>query len=255
MTVTACAICSCEFIPYRKTQKYCPDCKEVATQNRKKAWYIKINPDAYAPKKERRCVVCGEAFRSTFDGLPYCNRHYLKMKFYGTTEKISRYRNTIVDKGDHCEILTSRGEVIAVDKNDLDLVQGHSWCIDKRGYVVANIDGKTKTIHRHILGLKDSKISVDHVNGNKLDNTRSNLRPCKQKLNSKNLRKKKTNISGYPGIRMTKHGKYNVRITVDRKEVHVGNFDTFKEAVEKRKAAEIEHYGLFAPSLGTNATL
>lgn len=251
--VKTCEMCSCEFTPYRKTQKYCSACKEIAAQRRKKDWYIKNNPDAYAPKEEKTCVVCGGSFRCHFDGLPYCNKHYLKMKFYGTTDKISRNTNTIVDNGDHCEIITSKGERISIDKNDLDLVQGRSWCVDPRGYVVANI--KARTLHRHILGLKDPKISVDHIDGNKLNNRRANLRACKQTHNSKNLKKKKNNTSGYPGIRMTPHGKYNVRITVDRKEIHVGNFDTFDEAIAQRKAAEVKYYGLYAPSLGTNASL
>ena len=214
METFICAICFCEFVPYRKTQKYCSGCRKIAIKEYKRTWYVKVNPNAYAPKEEKKCVACGEPFRCHFEGRPYCNKHYLKMKFYGTIEKISRYRNTIVDNGNHCEIITSKGETIIVDKNDLEVVQSYSWCIDKRGYVVARIDGKVKTIHRHILGLKDSKISVDHINGNKLDNTRSNLRACEQKSNSRNLKKKKTNTSGYPGVRMTEQGKYNARIMV-----------------------------------------
>ncbi len=249
----ACEICSCDFIPYRKTQKYCPACKITAEQNRKKAWYIRSNPDAYAPKKDKQCVVCGDPFRCHFDGLPYCNKHYLKMKFYGTTEKVSRNKNTIVDNGDHCVILTAKGEHIFIDKNDIELAQEHSWCVDMRGYVVSNV--KSRTLHRHILGLKDPSITVDHIDGNKLNNRRSNLRACEQALNGKNLKKKKTNTSGYPGVRQTKSGTYNVRITVNRKEIHVGNFDTFEEAVSQRKAAEVKYYGLYAPSLGTNAVL
>lgn len=253
--IKTCEICFCSFTPYRKTQKYCCDCKIVAAKNRKKEWYIKTKPNAYAPKKERRCVVCGEPFRSHFEGLPYCNKHYLKMKFYGTTEKISRNRNTVIDEGSHFSILTAKGMAIYIDKQDLDLVKKSSWCLDPRGYAVANIEGKTQLMHRVILGLKDSKITADHINGVKLDNRRSNLRMCRQGDNSKNISKKKTNTSGYPGIRKTPQGKYNVRITIDRKEIHIGNFDTFDEAVAKRKAAEIEHFGLYAPSLGTNAGL
>jgi len=41
-----------------------------------------------------------------------------------------------------------------------------------------------------------------------------------------------------------------VRITCNRSEIHVGNYETFEEAVSARKQAEVEYFGEFAPSLG-----
>jgi hypothetical protein len=44
-------------------------------------------------------------------------------------------------------------------------------------------------------------------------------------------------------------GRYNVRIFVDGKEIHVGNFQTVEQAIESRRQAELKYYGEFAPSL------
>lgn len=250
-----CEICSCEFTPYRKTQKYCSACKEIAVQRCKTAWYIKNNPKAYAPKEEKTCVVCGEPFRCHFEGLPYCNKHYLKMKFYGTTEKISKNTNKFIECDLHYEIITAKGDKVLVDKCDIHRVINISWCLDTRGYVVANINKKTTTIHRHILMLDGRENVVDHINGNRLDNRRSNLRVCTANQNAKNTRVKKNNTSGYPGIRKTKFGKFCVRITVNREYIHVGTCATIEEAIEKRKEAEIKYFGEYSPHLAVNSQL
>lgn len=66
--------------------------------------------------------------------------------------------------------------------------------------------------------------------------------------NGKNLKIKKNNTSGFPGVGLTPSGKYRVRITVNGKELHIGTFTTFDEAVSARKVAELEYFGNFSPN-------
>lgn len=56
------------------------------------------------------------------------------------------------------------------------------------------------------------------------------------------------------GIRVTPFGKYNVRITCDRKEIHVGNYDSFEEAKQARIEAERKYYGEFGYYDSVNRT-
>ena len=244
-----CSKCNKTFLPTGRTQIYCSECKITVAKETKKRWYEKNNPTAYAPKTIETCAVCGDDFSSHFNGVPYCNKHYLKMKFYGTIESARKSKNTYEIEGDIAEIKTSKGEIFLTDCTDLDFLLKYSWCINKNGYVVANINHKVTKIHQYILGLS-TPVVVDHINGNKLDNRRENLRICTSSENSKNMKIKTTNRTGYPGIRLTPSGRYNVRITVNNKEIHVGNYLTLEEGIGARKNAEIEYYGEFAPSLG-----
>lgn len=148
-----------------------------------------------------------------------------------------------------CTITTSAGQEILIEAADREKAMRYTWCVSKTGYAVANIRGKVTKMHRYLLGLGqgDERIT-DHINGNRLDNRRENLRICNQMQNGKNLGIKKTNTTGCAGIRVTACGRYNARITVNRKEIHIGNFKTFEEAVRARKKAETVYYGEFAPT-------
>jgi hypothetical protein len=147
-----------------------------------------------------------------------------------------------------CTIQTSAGNEILISAEDKEKAMRHSWCLSQTGYPVASIKKRVTKMHRYLLGLeRGDKRIVDHINGNRLDNRRENLRICNQSQNGKNIGIKKTNSSGCAGVRITPHGRFNVRITVDRKEIHVGNYKTFDQAVKARKAAENAYYGEYAP--------
>lgn len=155
--------------------------------------------------------------------------------------------NFYIDKGDFISLF-SKGNEIIIDKEDFDKVSKYTWCISKTGYAVANINGKVTKLHRYILDLKNSNQIVDHINRDKLDNRKNNLRFCSQKENSRNCSLSKNNTSGHVGIDKTKFGKYRARITVNRQEIRLGNYDTIEEAIDKRKQAELLYFGEFAPS-------
>ena len=195
------------------------------------------------------CCVCGDKFSSSFQGKPYCNKHYLRLYTHGTTDKLERKKtNTYEVKGGILEVTTAKGMLILADAKDYELICQHSWCISKTGYAVANINNRVVKMHRYILGLKDSKEIIDHINGNPLDNRRCNLRICANSENSKNCGISKNNTSGVTGVqKIKKTGKYRARITVNRREIRLGHYDSFDEAVKARKQAEIKYFGEFAP--------
>src|SRR5688572_29872489 len=96
------------------------------------------------------------------------------------------------------EVRLSTGEIVLVDAEDLSLVRKHSWHASRKRTVVyartsvKDGDGpnrRSMPMHRLILGVTDPRIEVDHINGNGLDNRRSNLRLATHADNSANRRK------------------------------------------------------------------
>jgi len=85
-------------------------------------------------------------------------------------------------------------------------------------------------------------VEVDHLNGVPSDNRPENLIASYPSNNKKNRARHKTNTSGVNGVTITEQGKYKVKITVNRKYIHLGVFDTIEEAEECRLQAD-KFYG------------
>lgn len=232
-------------------QKYCPDCRKIAAKKRKIEHYKKNNPNAYAPIEKKFCSVCDNPYACSYQGVPYCNKHYLKMYKYGTLEPVRKKTNRYEISGDIVTFFTTKGEPFIVDKEDFDKVYGSTWCFNRSGrYLVARINKKVIRLHRYILDVTDSNLVVDHINGSTSDNRRSNLRITTQINNARNNRISKNNSSGYHGVDKRPSGKYRARITVNRKEILLGTFTTYEEAVRVRKEAELKYFGEYSPSKG-----
>jgi len=99
-------------------------------------------------------------------------------------------------------ILTKKGDQIFIDDCDYELVSKYTWCLSY-GYAVTTIKHngkKLQLMHRMIIGVTDRWTLVDHINGNKLDNTRSNLRLCNASENARNRGATKNNTTGIKGL-------------------------------------------------------
>lgn len=197
------------------------------------------------------CCVCGDKFSSYYDGKPYCNKHWLRLYNNGTLE-LQKRANTcqFSISDDVLTITTKKGDVILADAVDYDLLKKYSWCVNKQGYAVANINGTVTKMNRYVLGIDkcNGKI-VDHANGDQLDNRKSNLRFASRTENARNRKPSKN--SPYPGVREKSNGKYSARITANWKEIYIGTFDTLEEAKGARIHAEEKYHGDFAQHLRT----
>ena len=81
--------------------------------------------------------------------------------------------------------------------------------------------------------------SIDHIDGNKLNNRIENLRVVTHQENHKNRQRASNNTSGVTGVGVhTQTKKWRSRIRVDDELIHLGVFDNFEDAVAARKAAE-----------------
>jgi hypothetical protein len=168
------------------------------------------------------------------------------MKINGTAERVGRKtKNTFVIDGETVIVRTTSGKEFIISACDLERVKRYTWCISKTGYPVANTNPKVVKLQRYLLSPPEGMV-VDHINGNTLDNRRENLRVCSIADNSRNAAKKgKSTIA--PGIQLKNNGRYRARITVNRKEIALGTFDTLDEAIAARHKAEREFFGDYSP--------
>lgn len=88
---------------------------------------------------------------------------------------------------------------------------------------------------------------VEHRNRNRADNAWSNLRLATRSQNNMNTGLRSDNKSGQKGVgRRQDTGRWYARITVDRRVILLGHFDSFDDAVAARRAAERRYFGPFA---------
>lgn len=135
---------------------------------------------------------------------------------------------------------------ILVDDSDYGLLEEYSWCIAVNGYAVARVSGKVVYMHRFLLQATKGQIT-DHINGNRLDNRRSNLRLCTSSENAKNQGIKINNTSGYKGVSFDKkRSKFHAYIKVNYKRKHLGYYDTATEAANAYSLGALKYHGDFA---------
>ena len=153
------------------------------------------------------------------------------------------------------EIKTKRGDVILVDDEDFEFAANYNWNVGSGGYARRNKrrgdpehEGATILLHRQLMGLAygDAGI-VDHINGNRLDNRRANLRLCNRSENTRNQKKRSTNTSGYKGVCFHKGcQKWGATIHYGGRQRHIGMFDTPELAYAAYCDAARRHHGEFA---------
>jgi hypothetical protein len=99
------------------------------------------------------------------------------------------------------------------------------------GYFVIHVAGKRVYAHRLAWLLHYGcwpNASLDHINGNKADNRILNLRICDAATNQQNIRAAKSgSMTGLLGVSMDKEsGKFMAQITHNRKNIHLGRFES-----------------------------
>ena len=103
----------------------------------------------------------------------------------------------------------AKGGTALVSKSDYVKISKIKWCNNANGYAQSIIEGISVLMHRYIMNIFDNNIIIDHINRNKLDNRRSNLRSdIGYKSNAKNQsihKNKKT--SKYRGVFYDKKNK------------------------------------------------
>ena len=94
----------------------------------------------------------------------------------------------------------------------------------------------------------DNDNVIDHINRDRLDNRKNNLRIATHQQNTINRSVQSNNISNIPGVSWRKdRNKWRAYIAVNKKQISLGMFKTKEEAIKARKEGEIKYFGEFAP--------
>ncbi len=145
---------------------------------------------------------------------------------------------------------TSKGYTFLFDLEDYDLIKNRNWYVNSRGYIQSSALPQVK-MHRLIMGVTDPNMYIDHINHDKTDNRKSNLRIVTNQQNQRN--KKPINKSGYAGVSWHKNKKkWMSHITVDKKQIYLGIFDDIDDAIKARQLGEDKYFGEYAYSTSIN---
>lgn len=141
------------------------------------------------------------------------------------------------------------GEPMYCDLEDWSELSQYNWSKSADGYALTNVKGKNVKAHRLIVSRYKDIVGkdIDHIDGDKLNNCRSNLRVCTRGQNSQNSQLCSRNTSGIKGVSWDKRaGKWRVRIIAEGERHYLGRYTCLLMAniVVCRKRKEL--HGAFA---------
>jgi hypothetical protein len=145
-------------------------------------------------------------------------------------------------------IKLTKGAVAIVDDDVFEWASKFRWYYCKQ-YAMRTVKTKkgkhTVLLHREIMKTPEG-MDTDHINGNKIDCRRENLRVCTHQENSRNQKIRKNNTSGFKGVYFNKKAKkYQSYIHINYKAIYLGLFSTALEASKAYELAAINHFGEF----------
>jgi hypothetical protein len=203
-------------------------------------------------------LACGAGLWYNKDRILLCLRDvspplrrvtYQRLRRYATMDTLYPH-----DQNDNPLLTTiplNLGKVTIVDSEDADLGQV-KWFVGNRLYarrkIQVNKESSVLSLHRIILERKlgrplEDGMITDHINGNTLDNRRSNLREVTQAQNLINKKVASHNTSQYKGVRHLKESnRWEARIGQGSQET-LGYFDTAEDASFAYDKAALERYG------------
>lgn len=147
-------------------------------------------------------------------------------------------------------ILLSSGDEVLLDNEDYRRLKSYTWGLvggyAARWVILSDKSKKCVLMHREIVQPPEG-MQVDHINRDRFDNRRANLRVCTHAENMRNRSLHKNNKSGVPGVCWHKSkGKWQVQVRMDGKLHFFGFFDDKEEAIQVRNNAVRRLHGEFA---------
>ena len=155
------------------------------------------------------------------------------------------------------EMIVSKGNKVLLDDMDYETIKAHKWYYDGRycyrretlSYNQEKRSYKTRKIylHRQLLNFPAKGLDIDHINCNKLDNRRSNLRIVTRSQNAVNKPKFGEHTSQYKGVCWHKQrGKWKAEARQGAVKRYLGVFDCEHAAALAYNIHMQANYGEYA---------
>lgn len=152
----------------------------------------------------------------------------------------------IIREGGHYRYFTKKGDTFIFGPEDLEFISAHRCSVNEHGYATVVINGKSRRLSSVLLGTTGRQCA-DHINGDRSDNRRSNLRVCSNTENHGNQCISSRNTSGYKGVsRIKGQNRYRAYINKNGVRRELGNFSTAIEAAGAYDRAARFYFGEFA---------
>lgn len=208
----------------------------------------------------KKCKI--EGCINKYHAKGYCKKHYKRYKKHGNATKRTIYdKNEIIKFDKHYVMFLYNKNCKKVAEtifdSNIDEIKKHKWHLTHFGYVVSDI-GNDKIIFLHKIvndNIPKNK-QCDHIDGNKLNNLKSNLRLVSPSQNSINKRIRSDNKSGRVGVCWAKNiKKWHAEMRLDGKHLSLGYYNDFEDAVKARQQAELKYHGEYSPKENRKSNL
>jgi len=132
------------------------------------------------------------------------------------------------------------------DKEDYEEIKDYCWIVDKKEkYVCTLIKNKRVRLHTLVIGKVKNKI-IDHIDGNRPDCRKENLRFVTHHQNSLNKTSKPNTTSGIRGVTLNKSGKWASKINYKGEVYRLGTYKNLEDAIYVRLTKEKELFGEYS---------
>lgn len=157
------------------------------------------------------------------------------------TRRKQRKQNEYVIVDGYAEVKLNDNTFMLCDIEDWERLKNHHWHLNAVGYAASGTSDKSLLFHKEVTGTKTE--IIDHINRNKLDNRKINLRIADKRINTINRELQPNNTTGHKGVYFDKrYGTWNARVTVLGKTIHLGTYKTKEEAIKARIEGEERYY-------------
>ena len=180
----------------------------------------------------------------------YCGKHRNQLNRYGkfldNNQLFKNDKNKIIIYENYAEVelRDKNGKVNGIsliDIEDVEFVKKYKWYLQNQGYMYNNQIG---LFHKYKTGFE----LTDHINRNRLDNRKENLRKATRQINQINRSLQKNNKSGIVGVYYDKEKQLWVaKLEKNKKIIIYQTFDNKEDAIRCRLKGEKEYFGEYAP--------
>ena len=148
------------------------------------------------------------------------------------------------------KIPLTQGQFALVDDEDYQELNRYKWSYSSGGYAIRSAPsggGKIVLMYmQRIIAGTPTGLETDHINGDKLNNLRANLRICTTAENGYNHGSRRGSVSGLKGVTFHKRtGKFMARIGWQRKPIYIGLYATREDAYAAYCEAAVRLHGEF----------